>query len=87
MLQGGAALYNSGGLKILPVPIWFFCDACHKLEVDKYYLARSGVDIIETGWNLSLEKVCKFDLSKCSWFDRLRETNVWAALSPDEQTK
>jgi hypothetical protein len=22
-----------------------------------------------------------------SWFDRLRETNVWAELSPDEQTK
>jgi hypothetical protein len=33
--------------------IWFFCDACHKLEVDIYFLARSGVDIIETGWNLS----------------------------------
>jgi hypothetical protein len=22
-----------------------------------------------------------------SWFDRLRETNVWAALTPEEQTK
>jgi hypothetical protein len=22
-----------------------------------------------------------------SWFNRLRETNVWAALTPDEQTK
>jgi hypothetical protein len=22
-----------------------------------------------------------------SWFDRLRETNVWAALTPDEQKK
>jgi hypothetical protein len=36
--------------------IWFFCDACDKLEVDMYYLARSGVDITETGWNLCLEK-------------------------------
>jgi hypothetical protein len=36
--------------------IWFFCEACYKLEVDIYYLARSGVDIIETGWNLCLEK-------------------------------
>jgi hypothetical protein len=35
---------------------FLICDACHKLEVDKYFLARSGVDIIETGWNLSLEK-------------------------------
>jgi hypothetical protein len=24
---------------------------------------------------------------RCSWFNRLRETNVWAALSPDEQIK
>jgi hypothetical protein len=31
-------------------------DASHKLEVDIYYLARSGVDIIETGWNPSVEK-------------------------------
>jgi hypothetical protein len=36
--------------------IRFFCDACHKLEVDIYFLARSVVDIIETGWNLSIEK-------------------------------
>jgi hypothetical protein len=34
----------------------YFCDARHKLEVDIYFLARSGVDIIETGWNLNLEK-------------------------------
>jgi hypothetical protein len=34
----------------------FFIAACHKLEVDINYLARSGVDIIETGWNLSVEK-------------------------------
>jgi ABC-type sulfate transport system substrate-binding protein len=27
-----------------------------ELEVDIYILARSGVDIIETEWNLSLEK-------------------------------
>jgi hypothetical protein len=67
--------------------IWFFCDARHALEVDVYYFARSGVDIIETGWNLRLESACKFNLSRCSWFDRLRETNVWAALSPDERTK
>jgi hypothetical protein len=42
--------------KALRSTIWFFCDACHKLEVDIYYLARSGVNIIETGWNLRLEK-------------------------------
>jgi hypothetical protein len=42
--------------KALRSAIWFFCGACHKLEVDIYYLARSGVDLIETGWNLSLEK-------------------------------
>jgi hypothetical protein len=27
-----------------------------RLEVDTYYLARSGVDIIETGWNMSSGK-------------------------------
>jgi hypothetical protein len=35
------------------------CDSYYNrriLEVDMYYLARSGVDIMETGWNLSLEK-------------------------------
>jgi hypothetical protein len=37
--------------------------------------------------SLVMKNVCKFNLSKCSWFDRLREINVWAALSPDEQTK
>jgi hypothetical protein len=42
--------------KALKSVIWFFCDACHTLEVEIYYLARSGVDIIETGWNLSVEK-------------------------------
>jgi hypothetical protein len=26
-------------------------------------------------------------LSFFSWFNRLKETNVWAALTPDEQTK
>jgi hypothetical protein len=60
----------------------------HKFEVDIYYLARSGVDIIELGWNLSVEKpMLIFNLSKCSWFHRLRETIVWAALTPDEQKK
>jgi hypothetical protein len=24
-----------------------------------------------------LENVYKFNLSKCSWFNRLRETNIW----------
>jgi hypothetical protein len=39
------------------VTLWAIqCDACHTLEVDMYYLARSGVDIIEMGWNQSLEK-------------------------------
>jgi hypothetical protein len=42
--------------KALRSAIKFFCDACHKLEDDIHYLARSGVDIIETGWNLSSEK-------------------------------
>jgi hypothetical protein len=26
-------------------------------------------------------------LSKCSWFNRLRKTNVWAELTPVEQNK
>jgi hypothetical protein len=42
--------------KVLRSAIWFFCDACHKLEIDIYYVARCGVDIIEMGWNLRLEK-------------------------------
>jgi hypothetical protein len=33
------------------------------------------------------KNVRKSNLSKCSRFDRLRETDVWAALTPDEQTK
>jgi hypothetical protein len=49
-------LKSSRQFKALRSTIWFFCDACHKLQVDIYYLARSGVDIIETGWSLSLEK-------------------------------
>jgi hypothetical protein len=56
------------------------------LMVDIYYLALIGVDIIETGWNLSLENVYLFNLSKYSWFNHLRKTNVWAALSPYKQT-
>jgi hypothetical protein len=43
-------LKNWRKFKTLRSAIWFFCNACHKLEVDIYYLARSGVDIIETGW-------------------------------------
>jgi hypothetical protein len=42
--------------KALRSAIWFIFDACHRFEVDTYFLARSDDDIIETGWNLSLEK-------------------------------
>jgi hypothetical protein len=30
--------------------------ACHELKVELYYVARSGVDMIETGWTRSVEK-------------------------------
>jgi hypothetical protein len=38
-----------------------------------------------TNYSLMLSGV--FGDNECSLFDRLREINVWAALSPDEQTK
>jgi hypothetical protein len=61
-------------------------------------ISRHLAKFDELGWKVITQKGIFLELgpssfvgiqevSKCSLFDRLRETNVWAELSPDKQTK